>query len=232
MAPAAARLRHRIVGRRHLERPTGGQLFVGIGHHEAAGVEFAGRLPDIFAVRREGAVARDVESVDVCLRLAMDDQLRQRLADAAALQKSSHDPAGEPIAALARDRAHERVAVRRKGEGAVDPFAYARGLQDRIAVVNEFEFAGDAVDVLGQKLDPIIPGRAVHRPVLGLGLVDADQDAFLVLAHVGEPLEVHDHRQFDLESRDFGDCLGQEIVMLQWRERKVEPDHPPDLLRP
>ena len=98
--------------------------------------------------------------------------------------------------------------------------------------MNEFELVGDAVDVLLQELDAVIPWRAVHRPVLGIGLIDADQHALLILAHVGEPLEVHDHRQFGLERRDFGNCLRQEVVMLERREGKIEPDHPPDLLRP
>ena len=98
--------------------------------------------------------------------------------------------------------------------------------------MNEFEFVGDAVDVLLQELDAVVPGRAVHRPVLGIGLINADQHALLVLAHVGEPLEVHHHRQFVIQRCDLGDCIGQQVVVLERRERKVEPDHPPDLLRP
>ena len=49
--------------------------------------------------------------------------------------------------------------------------------------MNELELAGDAVDVLLQELDAVVPRRAVHRPVLGIGLIDADQHALLVLAH-------------------------------------------------
>ena len=227
-----ARGGHRVVGRRHLERPAGRQLLVGIGHHETAGVELAGRLLDEFATGGVGAVAGDVEAVDVGRRLAVDHQFRQRLADAAALQKPRHDAAGEPVAAFSRDRADERIAVGREGEGAVDPFADANRLEDRIAAVDELELAGDPVDILLQKLDAIIPGRAVDRPVLGLRLVDADQHALLVLAHVGEPLEVHDHRQFGFQRGDLGDRLGQEVMMLERRQREVEPDHPADLLRP
>ena len=223
---------HRVIGWRHLERTAGGQLLVGIGHDETAGVELAGRLLDELAIGRVGAVAGDVEAVDVRLRLAMDHEFRQRLADSAALQEPRHDAAGEPVAALARDRADQRIAVGREGERAVDPFAHAGGLQDRIAAVNEFEFVGDPVDVLLQKLDAIVPRRAVNRPVLRTGFVDADQHALLVLAHVGEPLEVHHHRQFGLRRCDLGDRLGQKVVMLEGRQGEVEPDHPSDLLRP
>ena len=180
-------------------------MLVRIGHDEAAGVELAGRLLDVLPIGGEGPVARDVESVDVRFGLAMDHQFRQRFADAASLKKSGHDAAGEPVAALARDRANERIAVRREGEGAVHPLAYACLLQNRIATVNELELIGDTIDVLWQELDPVIPRRAVHRPVLRLGLIDADQHALLILAHVGEPFEVHDHRQFGLEGSNLGD---------------------------
>src|ERR1700727_1502294 len=91
--------------------------------------------------------------------------------------------------------AHERVALWGEGERAVDPLPDACRLQDRIAAVNELELSGNAVDVLLQEFDAVIPGRPVHRPVLGLGFVDADQHPLLVLAHIGEPLEVHDHWQ-------------------------------------
>ena len=141
-------------------------------------------------------VAGDVEAVDVLLRLAVDHPFGERLADAAALEEAGHHAAGEPVAALARDRADERIAVGREGEGAVDPFADAGPLQHRIAAVDEFEFLGDALDILLKKLDAVVPGRAVHRPVLRAGLVDADQHALLVLPHVGEALEVDDDRHF------------------------------------
>src|SRR5207247_622121 len=108
------------------------------------------------------------------------------LADAAALQEPGHHSAGEPIAALARDRADQWIAVRRKSECAVYPFAHARGLQHGIAAVDEFELVGDAIDVFLQELDSIVPWSAVHRPMLRMRLIDADQHPLLVLAHIGE----------------------------------------------
>jgi hypothetical protein len=48
----------------------------------------------------------------------VDHQFGQRLADPAALQEPRHDAAGEPVAALARNRADEGIAVGREGERA------------------------------------------------------------------------------------------------------------------
>ena len=63
-------------------------------------------------------------------------------------------------------------------------------------------------------------------------LVYADQHALLILAHVGEAFEIDHHRQFALERRDLGNRLGDEIMVLDRRERQIEPGHAPHLLGP
>ena len=47
----------------------------------------------------------------------MDHPLRQRQADAAPLAEPRHDAAGRPVVAQPE---HQRIAVGREGEGAVD----------------------------------------------------------------------------------------------------------------
>ena len=179
-----------------------------------------------------GPVAGDVEGEGVLRRLAENHPFRQRFSDAAALQESSHDAAGEPVASLARDRADERVAVRREGEGAVDPFADSGGLKDGIAAVDELELARDAVDVFLQKLHAVVPRRALHGPVLRVGLIDAYQHALLVLAHIGIALEVDDHRHFGLQRCDLGNRLGDKVVVFERRDRQLESHHAAHLLGP
>ena len=160
------------------------------------------------------SVAGDIEPVDVLLRLPAHDPLGERLADAAALKEASHHAAGEPVAALARDRADEWIAVGREGKGAVHPFTDAGPLQDRISPIDELQFLGDAIDVLLKQLYPEIPGRPVHFPVLRTRLVDADQHPLLVLAHVGEALEIDDDGQLLFPLGDLGNQLRDEIMVL------------------
>ena len=124
------------------------------------------------------------------------------------------------------------IAVRREGEGAVDPPLHSHPLQHRVAAPGHLEFAGDAIDLLRNQVEAVLPRRPVDVPVLVIDLVDADQHALLVLSDVGEPLEVHRHRHLEVERRDFGDGLGHEVVVLERRQRKVESHHPPHLLGP
>jgi hypothetical protein len=128
-APAAAGGGHVGVGRRHLQWPPGRQLLVRIGHHEAAGIELAGGLLDELLVLGIRAVAGNIHAEHVRFRFAVDDPFRQRLAHAAALQEARHHRAGAPVAGLAAHRPDQRVAVRREGEGTVDPVAHADLLQ-------------------------------------------------------------------------------------------------------
>ena len=63
-------------------------------------------------------------------------------------------------------------------------------------------------------------------------LVDPDQHPVEFLTHVGEPLQVDHHRHLEVERRDLGDRLGNQIVMLHRRDGKLHPRHPPHLLGP
>src|SRR5690554_2282209 len=147
---------HGVVGWRLAQRPPGGQLFVGIGHDEAARVELPGRLADVLAVGGEIAIAGDVHAEDVALGLAVDHPLGQGLADAAALQEAGHDAAGQPVVGHPAHRPDQGVAIGRKGEGAIDPALDADGLQAGIATEAGGQFLADAVDVLLDQLDAVV----------------------------------------------------------------------------
>ena len=95
-----------------------------------------------------------------------------------------------------------------------------------------FQLVGNAIDILLQKFDAVFPGSAVNLPMLVIDLVDADQYALLVLAHVGESLQVHGHGDLEIQRRHLGYGLGDKIVMAQGRERQVQADHASDLLGP
>ena len=132
-APDGPRRVHVAIGGRAFEGAACGQLLVGVGHHEAAGIELARCLPDIPLVLGPAAIARHVHAPGVGLGLAVDHPFGQRLAHAAPLQEARHHRAGRPVAALARHRADQRVAVGREGEGAVHPGLDARVLGGGVA---------------------------------------------------------------------------------------------------
>src|SRR5258708_26225926 len=54
----------------------------------------------------------------------------------------------------------------------------------------------------------------------------------MILPQIGKTFEMEEGGQPLLEGRHFGNRLGQEVVVLQGRERQVEPRHPSHLLRP
>ena len=68
--------------------------------------------------------------------------------------------------------------------------------------------------------------------MLVVNLVDANQHALLILAHVGETFQIHHHRQFMVKCSHFWDIVGQQVVMLQRGERQIQADHAPDLFGP
>ena len=162
----------------------------------------------------------------------MDHPFGERLADAAALKEAGHHAAGDPVVRNAAHRADQRIAVGREGEGAVDPALDAGRLQAGIAAEAERQLVGDTVGVLLDQLDAVVPRRAIHVPVLVVDLVDAEQQALLLLAHIGETLEVDDQRQFAVERLDLWQRLGDEIVVLHRRYGKLDARHPADLLGP
>ena len=230
--PARARCRHLGIGGRHLQRTARGQLFVRIGHHETPGIELPGRLLDEPLVLRVIAIARHVHRPGVGLGFAVDHPFRQRLAHAAALQKARHHRAGAPVAALAAHRPHQRVAVGRECEGAVDPRLDAHLLQRGIALEPQRQFVFDPVGLFLEQLHPVIPGRAVHRPVLMLDLVDAQKHALLVLPQIGEALKVDRHRHLEVDLFQHRDRVRHKVMMLERRDRQFHPRHAPHLLRP
>ncbi len=190
------------------------------------------RLADVFAVRRVCPVAGVVHAVDVGARFTFHHPFRQRLADPAALQEARHDPAGKPVVLLAAYRPHQRVAVGREGEGTIDPAPDADAVEHRKAIEGKGQFIRDAVNILLDQVEAIVPGRPIHVPVPVAALIDAKQHALLFLAHIGEAFEIDDEGNFLLELDQIRDRLSDEVVMLHGRDRQLEPHHAPDLLGP
>src|SRR6202012_409633 len=94
------------------------------------------------ARRRERAEARDVHGDDVLARIVLRHPARQDEADAAALPEAGHPRAGDPEIRQALDRADQRIAVRREGEGAVDRLLDAGPPDGREMLEADLELGG------------------------------------------------------------------------------------------
>ena len=129
----------------HFQRPACRQLFIRIGHHKTAGVKLAGGLTDIFLIFGKFAIAGDIHTINISFWFAMDHPFGKRFADTPALKEAGHHCTGTPIALFARNRPDKRIAVRRKGKGAIDPGFHANFLQNRISFKTEGEFMFDPV---------------------------------------------------------------------------------------
>jgi len=200
------------MSRCHFQRAACRQLFVRVGHHEPAGIELARGLLDVFLVGMLRAVARDIHRPRVGFGVAVDHPFGKALAHAAALQEPGHHRAGGPVATLARHRPHQRVAIGAEGEGPVDPRLDPHILGRWIAGKAQHQLILDPVEIFLKQLHPVVPRRAVHGPVLVLDLVNADQDALLVLPHIGEPFEVHGHGHLEIMRGHLRNLVGDQVV--------------------
>src|SRR5690606_20640752 len=87
---------HCIMCRSRFERTACGQLLIGVSHYETTAVKLASRLSNKPFVLRVIAIACDIHTKDICLRLAMYNPFGQRFPNAAALQKARHHRASTP----------------------------------------------------------------------------------------------------------------------------------------
>ena len=232
LPPPRTRRTHVAIGGRGFQRATCRQLLIRVGHHEATGIELAGRFFDILLVLRKDAVAGDIHAVDIGLRLAMDHPFGQRLANTAALQEARHHGAGRPVAAFARHGAYQRIAIGGECERAVHPSLHSHILQGRVAFKAQDQLFLDPVGVFLLQLEPVFPRRAVHHPVLVVDFIDAQQHALLILPQIGEPFQIDRHRHFEIQLFKRGDRVGNQVVVVERRDRQLDPGHTAHLLGP
>ena len=145
----------------------------------------------------------------------MDYPFGQRFANTATLQEASHDGTSTPIAWLAAHGANQRIAIRRKSKCAVDPSLDPHLLQRWITFKAQCQLVLNPVGLLLKKLDAIVPGRTIQRPVLVVDLIDTKQNTLLILAKVSEPLQIDCHWHFKVDLLQLRDRIRDEIVMLE-----------------
>ena len=82
----------------------------------------------------------------------------------------------------------------------------------------------DPIGVFLLQLEPVLPRRTVHVPVLVVNLINAQQNALLILAHIGEALQIHRHRHFEIKVFKLRYRVGNQVMVVQRRHRQLDPD--------
>ena len=90
----------------------------------------------------------------------------------------------------------------------------------------------NSVGIFLLQLKAVFPRGTVHHPVLVIDLIDAQQDALLVLPHVGKALQINGHGHLEIKLLQLRDRVRDQIVMIERRERQLNPCHAPHLLGP
>ncbi len=162
--------------------------------------------------------------------------MRQGEADTATLAEARHDAAGTPEIAQALHGAHQRIAIGRESEGAVDDALDAGFLQHREVLVAERQIGLDAVKVGLQQFAAEFPRCLARLPRHACLFIGAEDEAAALLAHVDLCLEVDDVRNlaaaFLVVGDDFGDFLGHQIHVLHGEHRQFDAGHAADLSGP
>ena len=108
--------------------------------------------------------------------------------------------------------------------------------EDRHAFERPFQPGRDAIEIAGEQLvagRPFRPAAAVAPGLARAGmLVDADQPGLLLLAVVARHVGIAHDRDLRVARQEFGNCVGDEVVMLHVGDRNLDADHPADLGHP
>ena len=183
-----------------------------------------------------GAEAARVHRQHVDGGLAVGDPAGELPAGAAGGGDAEAEAFRQPEVRQPVGRPDERVAVRRVGNGAVDAILDAGVAEHRHPVHRGFDMRLQAVHVRRQQLLPETLGNAVHRPGRRSLLVGPENQALALFAHVVGGVALAQHRQFG-EARlpaldEFGDGVGDEVLVLDRDRRQVEAHHGAHLPRP
>ena len=65
-----------------------------------------------------------------------------------------------------------------------------------------------------------------------INLIDTKQYTLLVLSQIGEPFEVYRHRNLKIQLFQLRDRVRDQVVMLEWADRKFDTGHAAQLLGP
>ena len=201
-------------------RPSGGQFLVRVGDGEAPLVIFDDLAAGV-AGRDPRPETGDVESEDIAAGGPLDHPFGKGQANPAALAKAGHHGAGGPVIAQARHRSHQGVAIRRKGERAIDHSFNAGVFKNRKPSKGLLHGRRDPVQAVGQKFGTEIGRRAVHRPRLARLLIEPDQQTAPLRPEIGLAGRIKDLRRLLGKLINLRQIIGHQILMLHRMQGQV-----------
>ena len=160
----------------------------------------------------------------------MGDDLRQQPSMTATFAQPGAKPGDAIGVAKARHATDERQAVRRVGDGAVDDRMDAGRLQRRNERHRPFHHVRHAVEIVGAQGVHEVRIDAAKPPGAAILLVEADQQAVLLLALVEVVLGAADERHAEVERLDLGKRLGEHVLMLHRGDGMLHAHHRTDLV--
>ena len=141
------------------------------------------------------------------------------------MTETRHHGTGGPVIPQSRHRPDQRIAIRRKGEGAVDHILDARLTEHREAVEGKFHAVADTVEIVGQQFMAEIKRRAIDCPGICLLLIKTDAEAAPFLPEIAFSFRIHDMGVFAPKLVNFRDILGDQILVFHRMQRQEDADH-------
>ena len=90
----------------------------------------------------------------------------------------------------------------------------------------------NAVCLFLKQLHPVIPWRAIHRPMFIINFINAQQHTILILPQIGKAFQIHCHRHFKINLFQHWNRIRNQIMMFQRRYRQLYPGHSANLFCP
>jgi hypothetical protein len=138
----------------------------------------------------------------------------------------------KPARGHPRHRTHQTVSVRSVAIGSVD-HALDPGVGERgDSTGGIFEHRLQSLEIGRQQAGVEILGDAVERPGPGIALERAHEQTAGLLAHVERRVGIPEYWKLGLESGEGVDLLGDQVVVLERNDRKLDTDQTSDLPRP
>ena len=218
-----------VIGRRRAQRATSGPLLVWVVQDVDVLVGFL-----VLARSKLGghpvAIAFGVQRRHVDLGLALDHQLRQIITGATRRRDPEREPFGQPHVAQSRRRTHQRVAIGGVADRSVEIVLQAAILGGRNTVVHRHVLIFDPVQVELEQIRAEAVRHTVFEPRRRVGLVNPEDPAATLLAHIGLRIGITDNGVFDIagllaEFDQLGVLIHHDELVLDRNGRHLDAQH-------
>ena len=227
-----SRLHQRVIERRGLRFPSGRPLDLREVHRIFVAVGFDGLGLGIVVSDMVGEPAR-VHGPAVAFGFTLDNDLGQKLAGAAGLNDAEGKDAGFKGVRHAGHLPDQRQPVRRVRNRPIDDARDPRRAEKRHAGAGILDIPFQPLQIVGIELEGEILGHRIGRigPVRTAALlIGPEKQAVLLLAKIVGAVRVAKQRQLAVACRQFGDRLGDQILVRQRNAGHVATEHAANLV--